>query len=173
VIVMVIVWRLWRSTASDLRELGDTYNVKHLRDVRPTAEAFAASPGFICALPALTVLFRASRYVREAQEAVKLPLFNRRIAWLALVWPVLCVRLQRELNRAWQAIPLMVTTTSLLDGIVNSSYRESLAAARGRHPLHLVNVRRVAASRTNPEPVRDGRWHTYEYGHFRFHRAGD
>jgi len=28
---------------------------------------------------------------------------SRRIAWLVLLWPVLCVVLQRELNRLWQA----------------------------------------------------------------------
>lgn len=132
VTVSVITWWLWRSTARDLRELGIWKDVKNLRDIRPTAEAFAAGPGIILVVPALIVLFRASRYVQEAQEAVevKQPV-NCRIRRLAPVWPVLCVRLQHELNRAWQAIRLMVTTTSLPDGTVNSAYRASLRAAGG------------------------------------------
>jgi len=41
--------------------------------------------------------------VREAQAATGLErLVLRRIAWLAPIWPVLCVLLQRELNRLWQ-----------------------------------------------------------------------
>jgi Putative Ig domain len=135
VIVIVIVWWLWRSTARDLRDLGDEYDVKHLRDMRPTAEAFAAGPGLICILPALIMIVRASRYVRDAQETAELPRpVSHRIAWLAPVWPVLCVLLQRELNRAWQAIPLRVTTTSLPDGTANSAYSASLAAAGGVTP---------------------------------------
>jgi hypothetical protein len=59
--------------------------------------------------PALVVLFRAPRYISEAQAAIGLehPV-TRHIAWLAPIWPVLCVLLQRELNRLWQAQGMQV-----------------------------------------------------------------
>jgi hypothetical protein len=101
---MPIIWWLWWSTARDLRQLGRTYGVEQLRRMHPAAQAFAVGPGALLYLPALIVLSRAPRYVREAQSAAGLqrPVL-RSIAWLVLIWPVLCVRLQRELNRLWQA----------------------------------------------------------------------
>jgi hypothetical protein len=100
----VITWWLWLSTSRDLRELGRAYDVTHLRKIHPQAQAFAAGPGaFLCLLSALIVLFRAPRYVRDAQVAVGVDRpVTRHIAWLAPLWPVLCVLLQRELNRLWQ-----------------------------------------------------------------------
>jgi len=101
----VIIWWLWRSTSRDLRELGRAYDVTHLRDMHPAAQAFAAGPGALLSegLSALIVLFRAPRYVQDAQAAVGLDRpVTRHIAWLTPVWPVLCVLLQRELNRLWQ-----------------------------------------------------------------------
>ncbi len=99
-----IIWWLWWSTSRDLRALGRAYDVKHLRGMHPAAQALAAGPGAVLyGLPALIVLSRAPRYVREAQAATGLErLVLRHIAWLAPIWPVLCVLLQRELNRLWQ-----------------------------------------------------------------------
>jgi hypothetical protein len=102
----VIAWWPWWSTARDLRELGRAYDIKHLRDMHPAAQAFAASPGALLGLglPTLVVLWRAPRYVREAQAAIGLERpVSRHIAWLSPLWPVLCVLLQRELNRLWHA----------------------------------------------------------------------
>ena len=100
---MVIPW-LWWSTARDLRELGRAYGVKHLRDMHPVAQGLAAGPGaLLYGLPALIVLSRAPRYVSEAQVAAGLQRpVTQSSAWLILIWPVLCARLQRELNRLWQ-----------------------------------------------------------------------
>jgi len=100
----LIIWWLWWSTTRDLRELGRAYDVNHLRGMHPAAQALAAGPGVVLyGLPALIVLSRAPRYVREAQAATGLERpVPRHIAWLVLIWPVLCVRLQRELNRLWQ-----------------------------------------------------------------------
>jgi hypothetical protein len=105
-LLYVIAWRPWWSTAHDLQELGRAYDVKHLRDTHPAAQALALSPAalLLAGLPALIVLSRAPRYVREAQAAIGLERQgNRHLAWLAPLWPVLCVQLQRELNRLWQA----------------------------------------------------------------------
>jgi hypothetical protein len=86
-------------------DLGRVYNVKHLRGMYPAAQALAAGPGSVLyGVPALVVLFRAPRYISEAQAAIGLERpVTRHIAWLAPIWPVLCVLLQRELNRLWQA----------------------------------------------------------------------
>jgi hypothetical protein len=103
-ILWMIIWWLWWSTARDLRDLGRAYDVKHLRSMHPMAQALAAGPGvLLLGVPTLIVLARAPRYVREAQVAAGLErLVPRDIAWLVPIWPVLCVRLQRELNRLWQ-----------------------------------------------------------------------
>ena len=104
------IWWLWWSTSRDLRDLGRAYNVKHLRRMHPAAQALAAGPGIVlCGVPALVVLIRAPRYVGEAQQAIGLDRpVSRSIAWLAPVWPMLCVLLQRELNRLWQAHGMQV-----------------------------------------------------------------
>ena len=103
-ITWLIIWWLWWSTSRDLRELGRAYDVKHLRGMHPAAQALAAGPGVVLfGLSALIALSRAPRYVREAQESTGLERpVPRHIAWLVLIWPVLCVQLQRELNRLWQ-----------------------------------------------------------------------
>jgi hypothetical protein len=103
--LFLIVWCLWRSTSRDLRDLGRAYNVEHLRGMHPAAQALAAGPGIgLLGVPALVVLFRAPRYISVAQAAIGLERpVTRRIAWLAPIWPVLCVLLQHELNRLWQA----------------------------------------------------------------------
>jgi hypothetical protein len=108
--LFLIVGWLWRSTSRDLRDLGRAYNVKHLRRMHPAAQALAAGPGIVLyGVPALVVLFRAPRYISEAQAAIGLERpVTRHIAWLAPVWPVLCVLLQRELNRLWQAQGMQV-----------------------------------------------------------------
>jgi hypothetical protein len=108
--LFLIVGWLWRSTSRDLRDLGRAYNVKHLRGMHPAAQALAAGPGIVLlGVPALVVLFRAPRYISEAQAAIGLERpVTRHIAWLAPVWPVLCVLLQRELNRLWQAQGMQV-----------------------------------------------------------------
>jgi hypothetical protein len=101
----VIIWWLWRLTSRDLRELGRAYDIPHLRKIHPQAQAFAAGPGAFLSegLSALIVLFRAPRFVQDAQAAVGVDRpVTRHIAWLAPLWPVLCVLLQRELNRLWQ-----------------------------------------------------------------------
>ena len=102
----MVVWWVWRSTSRDLRDLGLAYDNKRLRGMHPGAQALAAGPGmFLDGVPTLIVLFRAPCYVREAQVAVGLERpVTRHIAWLIPVWPVLCVLLQRELNRLWQAV---------------------------------------------------------------------
>jgi len=108
--LFLIVGWLWHSTSRDLRDLGRAYNVKHLRGMHPAAQALAAGPGIILlGVPALVVLFRAPRYISVAQTAIglKRPV-TRHIAWLAPIWPVLCVLLQRELNRLWQAQGMQV-----------------------------------------------------------------
>jgi hypothetical protein len=105
-LLYVIAWWPWWSTSHDLREMGRAYDVKHLRDMHPVAQALAVSPAALLlgGLPTLIVLLRAPRYVREAQAATGLGRqVNRHLAWLAPLWPVLCVLLQRELNRLWQA----------------------------------------------------------------------
>jgi hypothetical protein len=105
-LLYVIAWWPWWSTAHDLRELGRAYDVKHLRDMHPVAQALALSPAALLlgGLPTLIVLLRAPRYVREAQAATGLGRQgNHHLAWLAPLWPVLCLLLQRELNRLWQA----------------------------------------------------------------------
>jgi hypothetical protein len=108
--LFLIVGWLWRSTSRDLRDLGRAYNVEHLRGMHPAAQALAAGPGiFLLGVPALVVLFRAPRYISEAQAAIGLERpVTRHIAWLAPIWPVLCVLLQRELNRLWQARGMQV-----------------------------------------------------------------
>jgi hypothetical protein len=101
----VLAWLPWWSTARDLRDLGRAHGVKPLQDIRPAAQAFAVGPGVFCygILP-LIMLLRAPRYIREAQMAIGLEQpVSRQIAWLAPIWPVLCLLLQRELNRLWQA----------------------------------------------------------------------
>ncbi|MGA2927645.1 MAG: hypothetical protein ABSG43_16945 [Solirubrobacteraceae bacterium] len=99
-----IVWWLWWSTSRGLRDLGRAFNVKRLRHMHPAAQALAAGPGAIVVLPALIPLFRAPRQIREAQVAIGIERpVSRHVAWLALIWPLLCVVLQRELNRLWQA----------------------------------------------------------------------
>lgn len=82
------------------------YDVKRLRGMHPAAQALAAGLGmFLEGVPALIVLLRAPRYVREAQVAIGLDRpVTRHVAWLVPIWPVLCVLLQRELNRLWQAL---------------------------------------------------------------------
>ena len=108
--LFLIVGWLWRSTSRDLRDLGRAYNVEHLRGMHPAAQALAAGPGIVLlGVPALVVLFRTPRYISEAQAAIGLerPVI-RHIAWLAPIWPVLCVLLQRELNRLWQAQGMQV-----------------------------------------------------------------
>lgn len=104
IILWVSIWWLWWSTARDLRDLGRAYDVKHLRSMHPMAQALAAGPGvLLLGVPTLIVLARAPRYVREAQVAAGLERpVPRHVAWLVLIWPVLCLRLQRELNRLWQ-----------------------------------------------------------------------
>ena len=108
--LFLIVGWLWRSTSRDLRDLGRAYNVKHLRGMHPAAQALAAGPGIVLlGVPALVVLFRAPRYISEAQASIGLERpVTRHIAWLAPIWPVLCVLLQRELNRLWQAQGMQV-----------------------------------------------------------------
>jgi hypothetical protein len=103
--LFLIVGWLWRSTSRDLRDLGCAYNVRHLRGMHPAAQALAVGPGIVLlGIPALVVLFRAPRYISIAQAAIGLERpVTRHIAWLAPMWPVLCVLLQRELNRLWQA----------------------------------------------------------------------
>jgi hypothetical protein len=108
--LFLIVGWLWWSSSRDLRDLGRAYNVKHLRGMHPAAQALAAGPGIVLlGVPALVVLFRAPRYISVAQAAIglKRPV-TRHIAWLAPIWPVLCVLLQRELNRLWQAQGMQV-----------------------------------------------------------------
>ncbi len=123
--LFLIVWWLWRSTSRDLRDLGRAYNVKHLLGMHPSAQALAAGPGiFLYGVPALVVLFRAPRYIFEAQVAIGLDRpVTRHIAWLAPIWPVLCVLLQRELNRLWQA-----------QGIRVDQCREPIPTERGQPP---------------------------------------
>jgi len=66
VLFLIVGW-LWRSTSSDLRDLGRANNVKHLRGMHPAAQALAAGPGItLLGIPALIVLFRASRYISIA-----------------------------------------------------------------------------------------------------------
>lgn len=91
---------LWWSAARDLRAIGRVHEVKRLSRSRPIAQAV-----LICAFPFFLVpLVRAPRLIREAQVAVGIrrPV-SRHLAWLAPLWPVLCVLLQRELNRLWRA----------------------------------------------------------------------
>jgi hypothetical protein len=90
----------WRSTARDLRDLGRTLDVKRLRRIHPWIQGLLVlSPAF------LITLFRAPGLVRDAQQAVGLrrPV-TRKIAWLAPIWPLQCILLQRELNRLWQYV---------------------------------------------------------------------
>lgn len=99
----MVIWWLWWSTARNLRELGRVYGVKRLRDMHPLAQGLAAGLGAGYGLPALIVLARAPRYVREAEVAAGLQRpVPRSSVWWILIWPVLCARLQRELNRLWQ-----------------------------------------------------------------------
>jgi hypothetical protein len=105
-LLYAIAWWPWWSTAHDLRELGRAYDVKHLRSIHPVAQALALSPAalLLAGLPALIVLLRAPRCVREAQAATGLGRqVSRHLVWLAPLWPLLCLLLQRELNRLWQA----------------------------------------------------------------------
>lgn len=104
-----VLWWLWWATARDLRDLGRAYDVRRLRRIRPWAQGLGVGAGsyflsFVLVGPvlALVVLFRAPRLVREAQLAAGLDQpVARRVAWLAFIWPVQCVLLQRELNRLW------------------------------------------------------------------------
>ncbi len=101
--VAVAEFRASLPSRSRVLRIGRAYDVEHLRGMHPAAQALAAGPGVLFGLPALIVLARAPRYVREAQAATGLErLVLRHIAWLAPIWPVLCVLLQRELNRLWQ-----------------------------------------------------------------------
>jgi hypothetical protein len=106
-IPLSFTWRLWWSTARDLRDLsGATFaqDVERLQRIKPRTQALAVGPfAFTLVLPFI-VLFRAAGYVRCAQEAVRLERpVSRHLAWLAFLWPVQCILLQRELNRLWQS----------------------------------------------------------------------
>jgi hypothetical protein len=97
------VWGIWWSTARDLRDLGRAYHVDRLSRMHPAASAFAVGPGSWLILPPLIPLFRAPRQVREAQIAARLDRpVSRHVAWLAPLWPLVCVLLQHELNRLWE-----------------------------------------------------------------------
>lgn len=98
-----VLWWPWWSTARDLRDLGRAYDVRRLRDARPMAQALGI---FLCVygVPSLVVLLRAPRLVREAQQAAGLDRpVEVSVSWWVLAWPVLCVKLQCELNRLWRA----------------------------------------------------------------------
>ena len=96
---------LWWSTSHDLRDLGRAYDVKDLARTHPVAQGLAVGTGsLLYFVLTLIVLCRAPRFIREAQAAIGLERqVGRYIAWLAPLWPVLCLVLQRELNRLWQA----------------------------------------------------------------------
>jgi hypothetical protein len=146
-LLYVIAWWPWWSTAHDLRELGRAYDVKYLRDMHPVAQALALSPAALLlgGLPALIVLLRAPRYIREAQAATGLGRqANRHLAWLAPLWPILCVLLQRELNRLWQAqrmrigphapgtdLPRTIDTTTKTRSMASDASRKT-TGGRGR-----------------------------------------
>jgi hypothetical protein len=91
----VLAW-LWWSAARDLRDLGRAHDTKRVGRIHPLVQVFF--------LAWLIPLFRAPRLIREAQIAVGIrrPV-SRHLAWLTPLWPVLCVLLQRELNRLWRA----------------------------------------------------------------------
>jgi hypothetical protein len=99
-----VLWWPWWSTARDLRDLGRAYDVRHLRDISPVAQALGVFLCLFYGVPGLIVLLRAPRLVREAQQAAGLDRpVKTSVAWWVLAWPVLCVKLQFELNRLWQS----------------------------------------------------------------------
>jgi hypothetical protein len=141
IILWMIIWWLWWSTARDLRDLGRAYDVKHLRSMHPMAQALAAGPGvLLLGVPTLIVLVRAARYVREAQVAAGLERpVPRNIAWLVVLWPVLCLRLQRELNRLWQDYGTIEHTSTIQPSGVAArgcvfSYPRPRAACHAERP---------------------------------------
>jgi hypothetical protein len=91
----ILAW-LWWTNARDLRDLGKAHDAKRVSRIHTLAQLFF--------LASLISVFRAPRLIREAQIAVGMrrPV-SRHLAWLAPLWPVLCVLLQRELNRLWRA----------------------------------------------------------------------
>jgi hypothetical protein len=96
---LLLPW-LWWSTARDLRDLGRAHSAKRVSRIHPVAQTLLMSAGWLFLIP----LARAPRLIRDAQIAVGMrrPV-SRHLAWLAPLWPVLCVLLQRELNRLWRA----------------------------------------------------------------------
>ncbi len=99
------VWPwLWYSAARDLRDLGHARGANRVGRIHPIAQAFLICPFPVGWLVFLVPLARAPRLIHEAQLAVGIQTpVSRRLAWLAPLWPVLCVLLQRELNRLWRA----------------------------------------------------------------------
>jgi len=95
----VPVW--WWCAMKDLRDFGRAHDVPELEQMNPAVEALLMA-GWMFMVPPLITLLQAPSRVRAAQVAAGLerPL-NPRIIWLALVLPLLCGAIQRELNRLW------------------------------------------------------------------------
>jgi hypothetical protein len=95
-----LAWLVWLSTADDLRELGVATGVARLRKMHPALQLLALSTVLLAPFPLVAAVW----HVRAAQKAagIERPL-ARASAILVLVWPVLCLLLQRALNRALEA----------------------------------------------------------------------
>ena len=71
-----------------------------------------------------------------------------------------------------QLAPLVITTTSLPNGISNVAYSATLTASGGTAPYSLVLCRRVAAPRHDVEQWWDYQRNADRHGNFQLHRPG-
>ena len=88
----------------ELRDFGRAHDVPELAALKPRVETALMAGFVVMFVPPFITILQAPKRVRAAQVAVGLerPL-NPRIVWFALLFPVLCGLIQRELNRLWDA----------------------------------------------------------------------
>jgi hypothetical protein len=107
-LLVLLVWPvlpwLWWAAARDLRDLGRRHGAKRVSRIHPVIQAFLICPVPVGWLLWFIPLARAPHLIRDAQIAVGMQKpVSRHLAWLTPLYPVLCVLLQRQLNRLWRA----------------------------------------------------------------------
>ena len=94
----------WSCAMRELRDFGQAHDVPELAALKPRVETALMAGVVVMFVPPFITILQAPKRVRAAQVAagVERPL-NPRIVWFALLFPVLCGLIQRELNRLWDA----------------------------------------------------------------------